>query len=231
MVTGAPPETDLLREETFGPVAPIVPVDSLDEAIALANGTRFGLGANVYTRDLETAVRCMREIKAGTVWINDPLTDNDAGPFGGFKQSGLAGSWASRGSRPSRRPSTCTSRRGSGRRSGGTPTGEFRSAARRGAARGAGEREGEGRVLVEAAAATPLGLQIGETAQRAFEGLAVRLARKSHGLLELPGGALQMLTQVLLRHAGVQQLDHPVHLAQAPDDRVCQPPGRLARGA
>jgi betaine-aldehyde dehydrogenase len=89
VVTGAPPETDLLREETFGPVAPIVPVASLDEAIELANGTRFGLGANVYTRDLETAVRCMREIKAGTVWINDPLTDNDAGPFGGFKQSGL----------------------------------------------------------------------------------------------------------------------------------------------
>jgi acyl-CoA reductase-like NAD-dependent aldehyde dehydrogenase len=89
VVTGAPPETDLLREETFGPVAPIVPVASLDEAIELANGTRFGLGANVYTRDLETAVRCMREIKAGTVWINDPLTDNDAGPFGGYKESGL----------------------------------------------------------------------------------------------------------------------------------------------
>jgi betaine-aldehyde dehydrogenase len=89
VVTGAPAETDLLREETFGPVAPIVPVRSLDEAIELANGTRFGLGANVYTRDLETAVRCMRELKAGTVWINDPLTDNDAGPFGGFKQSGL----------------------------------------------------------------------------------------------------------------------------------------------
>jgi len=89
VVTGAPAETDLLREETFGPVAPIVPVRSLDEAIALANGTRYGLGANVYTRDLETAVRCMRELRAGTVWINDPLTDNDAGPFGGFKQSGL----------------------------------------------------------------------------------------------------------------------------------------------
>jgi acyl-CoA reductase-like NAD-dependent aldehyde dehydrogenase len=89
VVTGAPAETDLLREETFGPVAPIVPVSSLDEAIALANGTRFGLGANVYTRDLKTAVRCMRELRAGTVWINDPLTDNDAGPFGGFKQSGL----------------------------------------------------------------------------------------------------------------------------------------------
>ena len=89
VITGAPADTDLLREETFGPVAPIVPVSSLDEAIELANGTRFGLGANVYTRDLATAVRCMREIRAGTVWINDPLTDNDAGPFGGFKQSGL----------------------------------------------------------------------------------------------------------------------------------------------
>jgi betaine-aldehyde dehydrogenase len=89
VVTGAPGSTALLREETFGPVAPIVPVDSLDDAIRLANGTRFGLGANIYTRDLETAVRCMREIKAGTVWINDPLTDNDAGPFGGMKQSGF----------------------------------------------------------------------------------------------------------------------------------------------
>jgi acyl-CoA reductase-like NAD-dependent aldehyde dehydrogenase len=89
VVAGAPAETELLREETFGPVAPIVPVKSLDEAIELANSTRFGLGANVYTRDLKNAVRCMRELRAGTVWINDPLTDNDAGPFGGFKQSGL----------------------------------------------------------------------------------------------------------------------------------------------
>jgi acyl-CoA reductase-like NAD-dependent aldehyde dehydrogenase len=89
VVTGAPAQTDLLREETFGAVAPIVPVSSLDEAIELANSTRFGLGANVYTRDLETVVRCMREIKAGTVWFNDPLTDNDAGPVGGFKQSDL----------------------------------------------------------------------------------------------------------------------------------------------
>jgi len=89
VVTGAAPDSALLREETFGPVAPIVPVASLDEAIELANGTEFGLGANVYTADLENAVRCMRELRTGTVWINDPLTDNDAGPFGGFKQSGL----------------------------------------------------------------------------------------------------------------------------------------------
>ncbi len=89
VVTGAPAETDLLREETFGPVAPLVPVASLDEAIELANSTRFGLGCNVYTKDLDSIFRCMREIKAGTVWFNDPLTDNDAGPFGGMKQSGF----------------------------------------------------------------------------------------------------------------------------------------------
>jgi acyl-CoA reductase-like NAD-dependent aldehyde dehydrogenase len=89
VVTGAAPETDLLREETFGPVAPLVPVKSLDEAIELANSTPFGLGANIYTQDFKTILRCMREVKAGTVWFNDPLTDNDAGPFGGFKQSGL----------------------------------------------------------------------------------------------------------------------------------------------
>ena len=89
VLTGAGPETALLSEETFGPVAPLVRVRSLDEAIELANSTRFGLGANVYTRDLPTILRCMRELKAGTVWFNDPLTDNDAGPFGGFKQSGL----------------------------------------------------------------------------------------------------------------------------------------------
>ena len=97
VVTGAAAQTDLLREETFGPVAPIVPVDTLDEAIGLANGTRYGLGANVYTRDLETAIRCARGIKAGTVWVNDPLTDNDAGPFGGYKRSGLGRELGSEG--------------------------------------------------------------------------------------------------------------------------------------
>ena len=89
VVTGADASTALLSEETFGPVAPLVPVKSLDEAIELANSTPYGLGANIYTGDFKTILRCMREVKAGTVWFNDPLTDNDAGPFGGFKQSGL----------------------------------------------------------------------------------------------------------------------------------------------
>lgn len=89
VLTGVPEDTDLLTEETFGPVAPIVAVKSLDEAIRKANSLDFGLGANIYTRDLRTAVRCLKEVRAGSVWINDPLTDNDAGPFGGFKNSGI----------------------------------------------------------------------------------------------------------------------------------------------
>ncbi len=122
-MTGAPAETALLREETFGPVAPIVPVRSLDEAIELANGTRFGLGANVYTRDLRTAVRCMRELRAGTVWINDPLTDNDAVRSAGSNSPGSAASSAVRGSRRSRKPSTCTWRPPSSANRGGIHTG------------------------------------------------------------------------------------------------------------
>ena len=89
VLTGVPEDADLLTEETFGPVAPITPVASLDEAIQKANSLEFGLGANIYTRDLNTAIRCLKEVRAGSVWINDPLTDNDAGPFGGFKNSGI----------------------------------------------------------------------------------------------------------------------------------------------
>lgn len=89
VLTGVPDDASVLRDETFGPVAPIVPVKDLDEAIEKANGLDVGLGANIYTRDLKRAIRCVKEVRAGSVWINDPLTDNDAGPFGGFKNSGI----------------------------------------------------------------------------------------------------------------------------------------------
>lgn len=89
VLTGVPEEASLLVDETFGPVAPLVPVKSLDEAIEKANGLQFGLGATVYTKDLKNTIRSVKEIRAGSVWINDPLTDNDAGPFGGFKNSGI----------------------------------------------------------------------------------------------------------------------------------------------
>lgn len=89
VLVGVEPSMRVMREETFGPVLPVVEVSSLDEAIEQANSVPYGLGANVYTRDFEKMLRCMREIRAGTVWINDPLTDNDAAPFGGQKGSGI----------------------------------------------------------------------------------------------------------------------------------------------
>lgn len=76
-------------EEIFGPVLSITIARTPDEAIEMANDSRYGLGASVYTRNLELAMRAMENIKAGTFWINDPLTDNDAGPFGGMRWSGV----------------------------------------------------------------------------------------------------------------------------------------------
>lgn len=75
--------------EVFGPIMPIVPVDSYDEAIELANDSEMGLGANVLTTDLERGFRAVKELRFGQVWINNPLVDNDAGPFGGMRTSGL----------------------------------------------------------------------------------------------------------------------------------------------
>jgi acyl-CoA reductase-like NAD-dependent aldehyde dehydrogenase len=89
ILTGVEPSMTVMSQETFGPVVPIVEVGSLDEAIEQANSVPYGLGANVYTQDFEKMLKCMREIRAGTVWINDPLTDNDAAPFGGQKGSGI----------------------------------------------------------------------------------------------------------------------------------------------
>ncbi len=81
---------NIMREETFGPTIPIMTYRTFDEAIALANDSKYGLGANLYTHDPLKAKRFFEEVEAGTLWINDPLTDNDAGPFGGFKMSGGA---------------------------------------------------------------------------------------------------------------------------------------------
>jgi betaine-aldehyde dehydrogenase len=80
----------IMREETFGPAIPIMEYQSFDEAIELANDSMFGLGACLLTSDSLKAKIFLEEVKAGTVWINDPLTDNYAGPFGGMKLSGGA---------------------------------------------------------------------------------------------------------------------------------------------
>ena len=72
----------------FGPVAPICRVKDFDEAVTLANRSRYGLGANLYTLDMDEAFRAVSEIESGILWINAPLLDNDALPFGGRKLSG-----------------------------------------------------------------------------------------------------------------------------------------------
>jgi acyl-CoA reductase-like NAD-dependent aldehyde dehydrogenase len=79
----------LMKEETFGPVIPLMPYKDFDEAIKLANDNQFGLGACLMTHDAKLVKRFFEGVSAGTIWINDPLTDNFAGPFGGMKMSGL----------------------------------------------------------------------------------------------------------------------------------------------
>jgi betaine-aldehyde dehydrogenase len=79
----------IMREETFGPTIPVMGYTTFDEAIALANDTEYGLGACLYTHDARKVRRFYEGVKAGTIWINDPLTDNYAGPFGGMKMSGI----------------------------------------------------------------------------------------------------------------------------------------------
>ena len=77
------------QEEIFGPTTVILPVDSVDEALAVANGTRYGLSASVYTRDVRTAFRCVNELEAGIVYVNAPTIGAEIQlPFGGIKDTG-----------------------------------------------------------------------------------------------------------------------------------------------
>ena len=83
-------EMDLVVRETFGPVAPIIRVNSLEEAISVANDTEYGLQAGVFTKSYPSAMKCAQEIEAGTVFINKQSTfRTDNMPFGGFKSSGV----------------------------------------------------------------------------------------------------------------------------------------------
>jgi aldehyde dehydrogenase (NAD+) len=86
------PESELVREETFGPAIPVIAVADLDEAIAVANGTRYGLSAGVVSDDLRAVTRCIRELRCGTVNVRaEPGFRTEATPFGGIKASGLGG--------------------------------------------------------------------------------------------------------------------------------------------
>ncbi|QKG21459.1 aldehyde dehydrogenase family protein [Actinomadura verrucosospora] len=82
------PDMPIAREEVFGPVLAVLEFGDLDEAIALANGTDYGLAAAVWTSDLSTAHRVSRALRAGTVWVNCYEEGDMSVPFGGVKQSG-----------------------------------------------------------------------------------------------------------------------------------------------
>jgi len=79
----------IAQEEVFGPVLSVIPFKDEDEAVHIANDTRFGLGSGVWTSDIGRAIRMSERIKAGTVWVNTYRALSYMMPFGGFKDSGL----------------------------------------------------------------------------------------------------------------------------------------------
>jgi succinate-semialdehyde dehydrogenase/glutarate-semialdehyde dehydrogenase len=89
VLVDVPADARLLREEIFGPVAPVVSFSSEDEALAAANDTEFGLVAYAYTRDLSRALRVVEALETGMVGLNQGLVSNAAAPFGGIKHSGF----------------------------------------------------------------------------------------------------------------------------------------------
>ena len=89
VLTGVPDDALILREEIFGPVAPIVVFDTEYEAIAMANDTEYGLVAYLYTQDLARGLRVSEALESGMIGLNRALVSDPAAPFGGVKQSGL----------------------------------------------------------------------------------------------------------------------------------------------
>ena len=91
VLTDVHPDSLILREETFGPVAPVVVFDTEEEGLALANASEYGLAAYAYTRDLSRAFRVAEGLEYGIVGINDggPSAAAPQMPFGGMKNSGV----------------------------------------------------------------------------------------------------------------------------------------------
>ncbi len=89
VIANVQPGSEILATEVFGPVAAIVPFDDVDEAVALANATEYGLAAYVYSGDLKKALQLAERIECGMVAVNRGLVSDAAAPFGGVKQSGL----------------------------------------------------------------------------------------------------------------------------------------------
>ncbi len=89
MLSGVDNTSRIAQEEVFGPVLTMIPFRDEAEAVAMANGTRYGLAAGLWTRDVSRAHRVARQLQAGTVWVNLYRAVTYNSPFGGYKQSGL----------------------------------------------------------------------------------------------------------------------------------------------
>ena len=89
VVTNVKPEMSIAREEVFGPVLSVLTFKTLEDAVALANSTLYGLSAAVWSRDFSTCLHAARRIRAGTVWVNTFLEGAAELPFGGYRESGI----------------------------------------------------------------------------------------------------------------------------------------------
>lgn len=85
------PEMDVMREETFGPVAPIIGVDSLDEVLGYANDSRYGLSAYLFSSDYATVMRAVEDLEFGEIYINRTLGESIHAHHSGYKESGIGG--------------------------------------------------------------------------------------------------------------------------------------------
>ena len=90
VISNVKEDMKLVSDETFGPIAPIIEADDIDDAIAIANNTYYGLNAGVFTNNINDAIKCADAIESGSVFINKASTfRTDNMPFGGFKNSGV----------------------------------------------------------------------------------------------------------------------------------------------
>ena len=89
ILTGVTNDMAVMHEEAFGPLASVCEVTSFEEAVDHANNSEFGLGASLFTSRMDEAMYAYENLQAGMVWVNNPLIDNDAIPFGGWKMSGI----------------------------------------------------------------------------------------------------------------------------------------------
>ncbi|MFQ5985721.1 MAG: aldehyde dehydrogenase family protein, partial [Alphaproteobacteria bacterium] len=106
ILTDVTPAMAIMNDELFGPIAPICRVKDFDEALELANRSTYGLGACVFTTRLDEAMKAAEQLEVGMVWVNNPIIDNDALPFGGRKRSGLGRELGRHGLDAFRQPKT-----------------------------------------------------------------------------------------------------------------------------